>query len=112
MVAVEAPSEDTEAPPTEEPLLLLALNGTADAQWEAMSTKVGMVVFFTSSPPFMSCHIPEQARKLVAFLAPAVNKYRGQMQPVSATLGPGNSGGGGAKSRTRSAATSPGRVAR
>ncbi|KAL4067331.1 hypothetical protein V8B97DRAFT_953909 [Scleroderma yunnanense] len=81
VLPVEAPAED--------PLLLLALNGTTDAQWEAMSSK---------------------ARKLSAFLAPAVNKYRGQMQPVSLSVGPGN--GGGAKSRTRSAATSPGRVTR
>ncbi|KIM70107.1 hypothetical protein SCLCIDRAFT_101453 [Scleroderma citrinum Foug A] len=88
VLPVEVPLEDASGP-SDEPLLLLALNGTTDARWEVMSSK---------------------ARKLVAFLAPAVNKYRGQMQPVSSTLGPGN--GGGAKSRTRSTATSPGRVAR
>ncbi|KAF9245662.1 hypothetical protein BU15DRAFT_70734 [Melanogaster broomeanus] len=43
----------------QEPLLLLALNGTLEADWETMSVK---------------------AHKLAAFLAPSVNKHRGRMQ--------------------------------
>ena len=105
MLPVEVPLEDASGP-SEDPLLLFALNGTTDARWEVMSSKVGRHLLHLIS----AFHISHQARKLVAFLAPAVNKYRGQMQAVSSTLGPGN--GGGAKSRTRSTATSPGRVAR
>ncbi|KAI6114895.1 hypothetical protein EV401DRAFT_117216 [Pisolithus croceorrhizus] len=84
--AVEEPREENSGP-AEEPLLLLALNGTTDADWEIMSKK---------------------ARKLAAFLAPSVNKQRGQMQPVS----PVSSANGAPKSRTRSTATSPGRTQR
>ncbi|KAI6163760.1 hypothetical protein EDD17DRAFT_1475620 [Pisolithus thermaeus] len=84
--AVEEPREENSGS-AEEPLLLLALNGTTDADWERMSKK---------------------ARKLAAFLAPSVNKQRGQMQPVS-PVSPAN---GAPKSRTRSTATSPGRTQR
>ncbi|KAF8131635.1 hypothetical protein EV363DRAFT_1165113 [Boletus edulis] len=62
-----------------DPLLLLAVNGTLEADWDAMPTL--------------------QARKLTTFLAPSVNKHRGMM---GATVN-------GSKSRTRSTATSPGR---
>lgn len=85
VLAVEEPQENSGS--AEEPLLLLALNGTTDADWARMSRK---------------------ARKLAAYLAPSVNKQRGQMQPVS-PVSPAN---GAPKSRTRSAATSPGRAPR
>ncbi|KIJ22202.1 hypothetical protein PAXINDRAFT_165447 [Paxillus involutus ATCC 200175] len=72
----------------QEPLLLLALNGTLEADWEVMSTK---------------------AYRLVAFLAPSVNKHRGLMQAPLGTPGSLLSGSNGSKSRTRSTGTSPGR---
>jgi hypothetical protein len=68
-----------------EPLLLLAVNGTLEADWDTMRVK---------------------ARKLATFLAPSVNKHRGMMGATATTatnLVNGN------KSRTRSTATSPGR---
>lgn len=40
MLPVEVPLEDASGP-SDEPLLLLALNGTTDARWEVMSSKVG-----------------------------------------------------------------------
>lgn len=86
VVAVEEPREENSGS-AEEPLLLLALNGTTDADWDRMSKK---------------------ARRLAAFLAPSVSKQRGQMQPVS----PVSLANGAPKSRTRSAATSPGRAQR
>jgi len=66
----------------EEPLLLLAVNGTLEADWDAMRIK---------------------GRKLATFLAPSVNKHRGMMATTP------SSSANGSKSRTRSAATSPGR---
>lgn len=86
VVAVEEPREENGGA-AEEPLLLLALNGATDADWDRMSKK---------------------AHKLAAFLAPSVHKQRGQMQPVS----PVSLANGAPKSRTRSAATSPGRAQR
>jgi len=69
-----------------EPLLLLAVNGTLEADWDAMRTK---------------------GRKLAMFLAPSVNKHRGMMGGTTPTP---TSSANGSKSRTRSAATSPGRL--
>jgi len=66
------------------PLLLLAVNGTMEADWDVMRVK---------------------ARKLATFLAPSVNKHRGSMGTAVTTTGSLN----GSKSRTRSTATSPGR---
>ncbi|KAI6031359.1 hypothetical protein BKA83DRAFT_4199173 [Pisolithus microcarpus] len=77
VVAVEEPREENSGS-AEDPLLLLALNGTTDADWDRMSKK---------------------ARRLAAFLAPSVSKQRGQMQPVS----PVSLANGAPKSRTRSA---------
>ncbi|KAF9225318.1 hypothetical protein BS17DRAFT_765902 [Gyrodon lividus] len=77
-----------EAGEAHDPLLLLALNGTLEADWGVMSAK---------------------AQKLAAFLAPSVNKHRGLMQAPLGTPGSPLNGSNGSKSRTRSTGTSPGR---
>ncbi|KAH0837914.1 isoprenoid synthase domain-containing protein [Lanmaoa asiatica] len=62
-----------------EPLLLLAVNGTVEADWDTMRIK---------------------ARKLATFLAPSVNKHRGIMG-TTASSSSSSSPLNGSKSRTR-----------
>ncbi|KAG1734135.1 hypothetical protein EDB19DRAFT_1728352 [Suillus lakei] len=70
-----------------EPLLLLAVNGGAEADWKTMCAK---------------------AKKLGAYLAPSVNKHRGAIEASPLNRTPAT----GSKSRTRSTTTSPGGVLR
>ncbi|KAH7886235.1 hypothetical protein F5I97DRAFT_1234336 [Phlebopus sp. FC_14] len=95
VLPVEEPrKQGNEAADGQDPLLLLALNGTLDAGWDVMSAK---------------------AHKLAAFLAPSVNKHRAAMQAqtlASSPASPVNERSYGGKSRTRSTATSPGRIGR
>lgn len=67
-----------------DPLLLLAVNGGAEADWKIMCAK---------------------AKKLGAYLAPSVNKHRGAIEASPLNRMP-------AKNRTRSTTTSPGGVLR
>ncbi|KAG2341348.1 hypothetical protein BDR05DRAFT_1001737 [Suillus weaverae] len=77
VVPVDGASQDER-----EPLLLLAVNGGAEADWKTLCAK---------------------AKKLGAYLAPSVNKHRGAIEasPLNRTS---------VKSRTRSTTTSPGGV--
>ncbi|KAG1781550.1 hypothetical protein EV702DRAFT_1071621 [Suillus placidus] len=77
VVPVDGASQDER-----EPLLLLAVNGGAEADWKTMCAK---------------------AKKLGAYLAPSVNKHRGAIEASPLNRTP-------AKSRTRSMTTSPGGV--
>ncbi|KAG9313945.1 hypothetical protein JVU11DRAFT_4719 [Chiua virens] len=81
-ILVLAVDEDGTGVEGTEPLLLLAVNGTSEADWDVMRVK---------------------GQKLAKFLAPSVNKHRDSMGATARTsTSP-------VKSRTRSTATSPGR---
>jgi len=82
---VVVPVDDASA--ERDPLLLLAVNGGPDADWEVMGAK---------------------AKKLGAYLAPSVNKHRSAIEASPLNRTPAN----GSKSRTRSTTTSPGWVSR
>jgi hypothetical protein len=84
IVVVPVDDASPESQDEREPLLLLAVNGGAEADWKTMCAK---------------------AKKLGAYLAPSVNKHRGAIEASPLNRTP-------AKSRTRSTTTSPGRVLR
>lgn len=87
IVVVPVDSASPELQDEREPLLLLAVNGGAEADWKTMCAK---------------------AKKLGAYLAPSVNKHRSAIEasPLNRTLATTS------KSRTRSTTTSPGGVLR
>lgn len=84
IVVVPVDDASPELQDEREPLLLLAVNGGAEADWKTMCAK---------------------AKKLGAYLAPSVNKHRGAIEASPLNQTP-------AKSRTRSTTTSPGGVLR
>ncbi|KAG1839994.1 hypothetical protein DFJ58DRAFT_667424 [Suillus subalutaceus] len=84
IVVVPVDDASPELQDEREPLLLLAVNGGAEANWKTMCAK---------------------AKKLGAYLAPSVNKHRGAIEASPLNRTP-------AKSRTRSTTTSPGGVLR
>jgi hypothetical protein len=84
IVVVPVDDASPESQDEREPLLLLAVNGGAEADWKTMCAK---------------------AKKLGAYLAPSVNKHRGAIEASPLNRTP-------SKSRTRSTTTSPGRVLR
>ncbi|KAG2354923.1 hypothetical protein BDR07DRAFT_1427829 [Suillus spraguei] len=87
IVVVPVDDANPELQDQREPLLLLAVNGSAEADWKTMCAK---------------------AKKLGAYLAPSVNKHRGAIEASPLNRTPATE----SKSRTRSTTTSPGGVLR